>query len=69
MEKDEQIRFIQKLTGGAETNDGHEHLMSSVNISSNSSKFRVSESRNETQLNLDAASRRSAYSGRAKGEG
>ena len=30
---------MQKLTGGAETNDGREHLISSVNISSNSSKF------------------------------
>jgi hypothetical protein len=40
VEKDEEIR---KLTGGAETNDGREHLMSSVNISSNSSKFWVLE--------------------------
>jgi hypothetical protein len=35
-EKDEQK---QQLTGGADTNDGREHLVSSVNISSNSSRF------------------------------
>ena len=40
MGKDEQIR---KPTGGAETKDGREHLMSSVNISSNSSKLWASE--------------------------
>ena len=35
--------MIRKLTGGAETKEGREHLMSSVNISSNSSRFWESE--------------------------